>query len=451
MMKRGNARITLWAAAAAMVLGSLTACGSGADGPGMAATTLSPGGTIGQPAAAVYPVKQYATDSERWEAERQMRQAVDEAFYNDLTDFAYATASRLLKDGQTNEVYSPLSLYYALALSAAGAGEETGKQMRELLGAESQEELDEDARNAFEALYRDDGDYKFQMADSLWIADGLSVKDTYLASARENYFADVFQGDFQTEPMKEAMENWVREHTGGLIEPEIRTENARTLLYLMNTVYYYVEWQDQFSRENTKEDVFTTSDGRQVNCEFMNQRAGQDFYRGGNYTAASLYTKSGSMQILLPDEGVDIRTFLESPDTLREALEMEGKDCPYGEVTWKVPKFSYGSRYDLKGMLLSLGVTDAFSPESADFSGMTDTQVWIDTAIQMAHIGINEDGVEAAAFTYLAYEGAGMPADSAEMILDRPFLYVIRDNYCGNVPVFIGVCEDPTAGENEAG
>ena len=94
-------------------------------------------------------------------------------------------------------------------------------------------------------------------------------------------------------------------------------------------------------------------------------------------------------------------------------------------------------------MLAKLGMEKAFD-ETAEFTAMTDDPVWIDSATQMVHVGINEDGVEAAAYTDLGYAGAGMPQDKAEMILDRPFLFVIRDSYCGYAPIFIGVCVNPS-------
>ena len=106
----------------------------------------------------------------------------------------------------------------------------------------------------------------------------------------------------------------------------------------------------------------------------------------------------------------------------------------------KIPKFSYGSSLELTALLKNLGVETAFR-EDADFTGISDSSpLFFTTVTQDAHIGVDENGVEAAAYTEIAWAGATMPVGRADMILDRPFFYVIRNR--GQV-VFIGICEDP--------
>ena len=183
---------------------------------------------------------------------------------------------------------------------------------------------------------------------------------------------------------------------------------------LINTIYYYDEWQDQFDKNLTKEGIFTCGNGEEVTCDFMNQTMGSHgFYRGENYTVSYLNTKNGHVKILLPDKGVDIREFLESPKTLKDALE---GSAIMGEVIWQIPKFSYSSSYKLTDMLKKLGVTDAFSSEQADFTEMTQQPAWIDRVSQDTHIAIDENGIEAAAFTVIDWAGAAIPQGRADMI-----------------------------------
>ena len=56
-------------------------------------------------------------------------------------------------------------------------------------------------------------------------------------------------------------------------------------------------------------------------------------------------------------------------------------------------------------------------------------------------IGIDENGVEASAFTKIDYAGAAMPEGRAEMILNRPFLYGIASSE-GSL-LFAGIFETP--------
>ena len=59
---------------------------------------------------------------------------------------------------------------------------------------------------------------------------------------------------------------------------------------------------------------------------------------------------------------------------------------------------------------------------------------------QEVHIGIDENGVEAAAFTEILWAGAALPQGRAEMILNRPFLYAVKNK--GQI-LFVGICQDP--------
>ena len=118
----------------------------------------------------------------------------------------------------------------------------------------------------------------------------------------------------------------------------------------------------------------------------------------------------------------------------------EGGDNFNGEVVWKIPKFSFGSNLSLTNMLKSLGVKFAFT-ENAKFSGITDHMAYITDVRQETHIGIDEDGVEASAYTQINYHGADRPEGRADMILDRPFIYGITAQ--NDTLLFIGVCENP--------
>lgn len=144
------------------------------------------------------------------------------------------------------------------------------------------------------------------------------------------------------------------------------------------------------------------------------------------------------MIFILPDEGVTPQELLASPEKVKEVFETEQNS--YGEVTWQVPKFSFSSQFDLAEGLKNLGVKKAFE-EDADFSRITDETVFISNIHQETHIGIDEKGVEASAFTEIQYSGAGLPKDKAEMILNRPFIYGIVSN--NGTLLFVGICENP--------
>ena len=130
-----------------------------------------------------------------------------------------------------------------------------------------------------------------------------------------------------------------------------------------------------------------------------------------------------------------------TPEKMKQAFE--GGEGFFGEVVWKIPRFSFGSKLSLTDTLKNLGVNSAFTTD-ADFSGITDQMAFITDVLQETHIAIDEDGVEASAFTQINYIGAALPEGRAEMILDRPFIYGITAQ--DGTLLFVGVCENPSRG-----
>lgn len=427
-----------------------TASGTASQSPAVKEVTVE--------AKAEYPTEpEFKSEEERHEFLNTKRQALSEDFTEAYHDFAMETSAELFKGSSGNMVYSPLSLYYALALACNGAEGDTQEEMLELLGYDEMEQLAADCKESFEKLYYVPNDknnkpneygeyapesrYTLKLANSLWVDDAIELKDAYTKSAAERFYADMFKGDLQSAETAAKKSQWVSEHTNGLLTPSEEPANAQAVLSIINTVYFYDEWITNFQKEATAEDQFTLADGSQVTCDFMNRiEFSSGFRRGENYTASSMALKNGRMTFVLPNEGTDVHDLVKDEELL-EAVLRDGGESLFGKVTWKVPKFSYGCKTEMADMLKTLGMEDAFSGD-ADFSNMTDSEtMFISDVMQNAHLGIDENGVEAAAFTEILFCGAALPKDEAEMILDRPFLYAVEHN--GQI-LFIGICENPS-------
>lgn len=397
----------------------------------------------------------YKSEDERWEANYVKREQVDEKFKTALEDFSIKTASVLLTNESDNTVYAPVSLYYTLSLAAEGASGETREELLQLLGYETVDQLADDAQHYFEYIYHVPNEknnkpnewgeysaesrYTLSIANSLWADKSLELKHDFLRRAEQSYYSEVYQGDMQDETMAQNMSKWVQEKTKGVFEPRVDENTQDAVLTLLNTIYFYDEWLDRFDKEKTKEDVFFNENGSTPMVEFMNRTMASHFFqKGENFISSALSLKNGTMEFYLPNKGVDIYDLINTPEKMKVLLNGSGERM-IGEVIWKVPKFSYASSIDLKESLQSFGIERIFGAD-ADFSSITDVSpLFISNVKQDAHIGIDENGVEAAAFTELSWAGAALPVERAEMILNRPFLYVIRNK--GEI-VFIGICKN---------
>jgi serpin B len=91
-----------------------------------------------------------------------------------------------------------------------------------------------------------------------------------------------------------------------------------------------------------------------------------------------------------------------------------------------------------------MGMTDAFSNEKADFSGVDGTRdLLITDVFHKAFVAVDEEGTEAAAATAVIVGLESMPVMDAELTVDRPFIYLIRDTETGAV-LFLGRVVDPS-------
>jgi len=364
---------------------------------------------------------------------------VEDAFLTAVNEFSYKTAAQILANSNGNANYSPLSLYYALAMAASGANGETADELLSLLGASDGAELSEQCGNLYRRLYTDNKIGKLKIGNSLWMDKSIIWEKDFIKNAAENFYAHSFSMDFSDTKTGQSMAKWISDNTNGTLNPEVKI-GSEQILSILNTVYFYDEWLDKFDKTKTAEDIFYLSDSVTVSCDFMNSTYGSNYFaKGDGFTRSVLSLKNaGSMIFILPDKGISPRELLSSPEKMQEIFE--GGETGHGEVIWQIPKFSFGSSFDLVNTLQSLGVSSAFE-EDADFSGITNQMAFITNIRQETHIAIDENGVEASAFTQIDYAGAALPQDRADMILNRPFIYGITAS--DGTLLFVGICENP--------
>jgi len=104
----------------------------------------------------------------------------------------------------------------------------------------------------------------------------------------------------------------------------------------------------------------------------------------------------------------------------------------YDEVQCKMPKLEFETTTVLNDMLSDLGLDDIFSSD-ADFSGIADKNVNVDTILQKTKLELDENGTKAAAVTAVVMECMSAVEEDDEPIiktveLTRPFAFLIYDS-----------------------
>ena len=347
-----------------------------------------------------------------------------------------------------NAVCSPLNLYMALALLAEVTEGETRQQVLDLLNAAGIDALRTQAGHVWNAHYCADSASTCTLANSVWMDSDLSYDGSVLETLTDKYYASAFQGDLGTEEMDKLLQDWINEQTGGLLEEQAQNlhMDPATVFALASTIYYRAKWTNEFWEEANTEDVFHGTAG-DVTATYMNTCLTYGpYYWGEDFGAVSLGLEDGSkMWLVLPDEGLTPESILSSGHALDLILgnPYESENQKSLRVNLSLPKFDIAADRKLNDALKTLGITDVFDPESAEFSLIqTEDSCWLDSVDHAARVAIDEEGVTAAAYTVMMMCGAAMPPeDEMDFILDRPFLFVITSR--DNLPLFAGVVNQP--------
>lgn len=358
-----------------------------------------------------------------------------------------------LKGEDGNLFVSPYSISSALAMTYGGARGETAAQMAGTLHfTMPQAEL----HPAFAAMQSDldavqkKGMVKLAVANSLWPQKDYKFLPDYLELCKKHYGTSVTPVDFKgnTEAARTTINGWVEEKTNQrileLFKPGVL--DPMTRLVLVNAIYFKGDWANPFKKEATKPAAFHLADGKEVETPTMFQTA--KFKYGETDDAQLLempYAGNDlSMLIVLPRKADGLPAIEERFNTTH--LADWTKAMRPGKTQVWLPKFKTTSEFSLNRTLAGLGMKDAFSQASADFSGMDGSKgLYIGAVVHKAFVEVNEEGTEAAAATGVAMmlKSARIEPQPAVFRADRPFMFTIRDVKSGSI-LFLGRITDPT-------
>lgn len=376
---------------------------------------------------------------------------VSEDFRQSLWAFAGKTSGAVLGGGSDrNSLYSPVSLYYALAMLEAGSAGQTRAELRDFLEVPGTTDVGEELRNLYALMTVDRKGAAEQIANAFWARkdlvgkDGAGVKQKWLDQMADSFFASAFAVDFADPKTGELMSRWVEEQTRGKIKPKISLDDPYLLLVLMNTVYFKADWEEPFSEDAIQKDVFYGLDQTYEGVSYLRGRF--DSYsvlKTDRFTAGRLPLVSGQMSFFLPEEGLTPEDLIQDPAFFADLSKTGwGK----AELVIQLPKFSYRTKMDILKDMDGLGLP-AIVQGSPDFSAMLDMGAEVSAISQETYIDLDEKGVEAAGYTEIMMRETAMPfpeeIETLVLTLDRPFLYLITDE--AGSPLFVGIVRNPLA------
>ena len=358
--------------------------------------------------------------------------------------FALTTFQKLLEKTPATEnlCYSPFGLQLVLSL------------MQDLLPAEARESFlkvfeygwDSPAEN-MRALHRIRRVYADEPAikvlNSLWLRDPQQFTSSAREKFIEEYGCELFNGDFGPSTVRE-LNGWVERNTAGRISG-IVSDLSLDLLLALNVIYFCGRWLKPFEESLTEIQWFTLADGSKVQHPRMQMDRGFAYHEDSecqavslNYGGSPLGQSRFAMVVVLP-KGSDLPAVLRDPSgrTLREDFVPRP-----GHLEW--PRFTF--KCDPRLTFEMLGLPSSLRIDRASVTATLRDEVPVSMK-QRVWIRVDEVGTEAAAVTgvmVMSAVGNYKPPKPFRMIVDRPFYFLIMDNFT-RVVVFMGRVANPAS------
>jgi serine protease inhibitor len=348
-----------------------------------------------------------------------------------------------------NTMISPLSISLALAMTYNGAEGATKTEMEKTLKLHglTTEQINNSHKALLAALKSADPDVLLEIANAIFHRHNLTVKNSFTETNRTNYDATVSPLNFDDSDALDIINGWVAQKTRGKIPTIIDRIDNDLVMVLLNAVYFNGIWKYKFDESKTHELPFMHGDGQMKDVETMSQEASLEYTANDLFSAIHIPYGKGQfrMTVILPNTGKSTSDVLQLLTIDRwNGWMKEFRKEEKVEVT--MPRFKFSWEMELNDILSAMGMTGAFDPALADFSGITGTKdLYIGFVKHKTFVDVNENGTEAAAVTAVGMFTTSMPVDEPKKIYfkaDRPFLFAITENTTGTI-LFMGEMRAP--------
>lgn len=349
-------------------------------------------------------------------------------------------------EAEKNTLISPLSVLYALSMTANGASGNTLSQMEAVLG------LPVDSLNRWLSGYmaqlsQPDAE-KLRLANAIWFKDdpGLTVEQSFLQTNADFYRAGIYKAPFDEQTLAD-INRYVEQNTDGMVTDILDEIPEDAVMYLVNALAFDAKWTEVYTDFQVREGTFTAQDGTERTVEMMRSEE-YHYLEDENATGFLKYYEDRryAFAALLPREGITVAEYVQSLDG--EALHQMLTHPQEVTVNTAMPKFETAYDVPMNEALIDMGMPDAFDWRLADFSRLgtsEDGYICIGRVLHKTFLSVAEQGTQAGAATAVEMVTEGAMMEEPKVVtLNRPFLYMILDCQTGT-PLFMGTLLDTEA------
>lgn len=363
--------------------------------------------------------------------------------------FAFDLLKQIAKEQPGENIFiSAFSVSSALQMVGNGAAGETKTEMQRVLKTDSLEPaaLNEACKKLNQSL-NSQSDVILELADGIWYQKGFHLKPAFIDHNTYFFGAELAGVDFADPKSASIINDWADQKTHGKVQNVVQFPfDPDTRLILANAIYFKGKWEKPFDKSKTAPRDFHLSGGETKPAPMMWQQRKFDYQEGDGFQAVRLSYAGDRLQmyLFLPAASSSPQQLLAGFD----GANWRDKILPQFDEREGIlvfPKFKINYDVLLNGPLKSLGMKRAFDPQGADFSAMADEQLFVSKVKQKSFVDVDEEGTEAAAVTTVGITAMSIRVDEPkpfEMVVDRPFLFVIADGQTQSI-LFTGIIFDP--------
>ena len=353
-------------------------------------------------------------------------------------------AGRGKADAAGNFVVSPASIASILSFVDLGAGNMMRAAIHRTLGfkrAARRQQADDDLRalrsSVSAIIAKSAGDSPLALANLLAFDRAVRPKQLALLGL-SGAGADVMVDSLSNPEIVDRINRWVKDKTRDLI-PSILEEAPETLgLVAVNALYFKDKWQVQFNPAKTQTEQFQSLSGN-VDVAMMHSPIAKFAFRQDErFIASELgYAHDDFKLVVVTTKSAAVGPADFAP--VASWLGGRGFETRNGEIG--MPKLSLSSVEELLRPLDAMGLRAARQRKDA-LEQFSDEDLVISRVVQKLELRLSEEGTEAAAATAVVTTRSLAPDDHVRMIVDKPFVFALRDRKTGLI-LFMGYVGAP--------
>ncbi|AGD92155.1 putative serpin-like protein [Megavirus lba] len=324
-----------------------------------------------------------------------------------------------------SNIFSPLSINYALSLLHLAALEITNLELSNLL----KYKYTVDDLQVINDIFNDN---TIDMTNLMLINKTQNINKKYKNMV--NNLVKIIQGDFENPDLvAQKINHYVENKTNGLIKDIISPKNINndTIMILVNTVYFKSKWKYGFDVNKTFREKFGSE--KKI-VDLMNNQNYFNYYENKSFQIIEIPYQNENFVLgiilpkIVPDNDTIDYTINNVPIITAQEVNELINNLSLEKVNIYIPKFTDKKKLNLVPILKKMGLVKIFDTNMCQLD-LISNNICVSNIIHEAVIIVDESGTTASAATVItgrALARAPKKENIKTFQADHPFVYYIR-------------------------